>query len=151
MIYYREWTKEECSLFERMPPHYHNSDGGCYMDAEHKVHPCSFGEMLIIGVLHRNDGDSYRRVAEDMVDGFRISTAFMPEHYSFDNGHNEVFETMIFQSCDEEREIFGRVVNITQESVGFDGGDYLERCGSWDEALLQHQKAIKTVKARILA
>ena len=66
-----------------------------------------------------------RRVAEDIIDGVRISTVFLGIDHNFGNGEPLLFETMIF---------------------GGDNYDYQERYATWTEAEAGHQRAIELVK-----
>lgn len=70
-----------------------------------------------------------RHVANDVINGKRISTVFMGLDHNFgDDGKLEIFETMVFQvgSWDEE---------------------LCWRCATWDEAEAQHKKACELVRA----
>lgn len=70
---------------------------------------------------------SKRRVDETLLEGYRISTVFLGLDHGFGPSWKAplIFETMVFGSSYD--------------------GEYQERCCTWEEALTQHQEAIKWV------
>ena len=67
-----------------------------------------------------------RCVAETKLNGKRISTVFLGlDHNFFSNGKPHLFETMIFPEC-----------------------NYCERCSTWKEAEIQHEKAVNSLKEK---
>lgn len=66
-----------------------------------------------------------RHVANEEINGVTISTVFLGLDHSFDGGKPLLFETMIF---------------------GGAHNDYQERCSTWKEAEVMHQKAMDLIK-----
>lgn len=71
-----------------------------------------------------------RRVKQDEVDGFRVSTVFLGLDHSFMGSTPHWFETMIFGD----------------NGTAFD--DYQERYPTWEEAVIGHERAVNMVKNR---
>ena len=71
---------------------------------------------------------NYRRVGDDTIDGYRISTVFIGLCHNFDHRAEVpiVFETMVFK---------GKKSDI-----------YMERYSSWQEAEEGHQRVVEWVK-----
>jgi hypothetical protein len=92
------------------------------LDANHK--------LVSVGLMEWAqwfEQDGNRRVAEDTIDGFYVSTVFLGLDHSFSGTVPLVFETMVF--ADGNGELFGRYP-------------------SWDQALGGHAAAIKWVKEK---
>lgn len=66
-----------------------------------------------------------RHVADERIDGIRISTVFLGLDHQWDGGAPLLFETMIF---------------------GGPHNDWQERCSTWEEAEEMHKKAVELVK-----
>ena len=66
-----------------------------------------------------------RHVADDKVNGVRVSTVFLGVDHSFGEGPPMLFETMIF---------------------GGDHDQYQERYSTWDDAERGHKKALALVQ-----
>ena len=72
-------------------------------------------------------GDDRRRVAEDEIDGKRISTVFLGmDHNLYGEGRPLIFETMVFDENGDEM--------------------YTNRYSLWEESLNGHEKAKEWVK-----
>lgn len=72
-------------------------------------------------------GDDRRRVAEDEIDGKRISTVFLGmDHNLYGEGRPLIFETMVFDENGHEM--------------------YTNRYSLWEESLNGHEKAKEWVK-----
>lgn len=65
-----------------------------------------------------------RRVAQDEINGVRVSTVFLGLNHAWDDGPPLLFETMIF---------------------GGEHDQHQERCSTWDEAELMHARAVGLV------
>lgn len=70
-----------------------------------------------------------RHVADETIDGVRISTVFLGLDHSFYNGPPLLFETMIF---------------------GGAHNDYQDRCSTWEEAEAMHARASDKVMMEFL-
>ena len=71
-----------------------------------------------------------RHVADEIIDGYRVSTVFLGVDHSHDyQGAPALFETMIFDA-ESGRDVFW----------------YQERCSTWSEAEQQHIRAVKFVR-----
>lgn len=68
---------------------------------------------------------SSRVVAKDSKSGIDISTVFLGVDYSYEGGPPLLFETMIF---------------------GGDNDQELWRCSTWDEAIVQHIRALELIE-----
>jgi hypothetical protein len=69
---------------------------------------------------------SARRVQENTVNGYWISTVFLGLDHQHGDGPPLVFETMAFPQCDD-----GKLRE-----------DYCERYSTWDEAVAGHNRAV---------
>jgi hypothetical protein len=103
-----------------------NSRDYYYLLDENK-HPykCTLGEW---GEWFQNSrGDDKRRVAEDEINGKRISTVFLGmDHNLYGEGRPLIFETMVF---DEK------------------GNDiWMDRYSTWNDSEIGHEKAKEWVK-----
>lgn len=67
-----------------------------------------------------------RHVADETIDGVRVSTVFLGLDHSFGEGKPILFETMIF---------------------GGEHDQYQDRCSTWKEAEEMHKKAVALVKS----
>jgi hypothetical protein len=65
-----------------------------------------------------------RHVADEIVNGVRISTVFLGMDHSFNDGKPILFETMVF---------------------GGDLNGEMDRCSTWDEAVAMHETMVKRV------
>ena len=94
------------------------------LDENNNAVPCTLIEW---GVMYQTEeGNDRRRVAEDWIDGYHISTVFLGMDHGFYPGQIHLFETMIF---------------------GQGNGDgYQDRCETWKEAEEMHEKAVQWVK-----
>jgi len=94
------------------------------LDENNNPIPCTLREW---GDLYETEeGNDRRRVAEDWIDGYHVSTVFLGMDHGFYPGQLHLFETMIF---------------------GEGNGDgYQTRCATWKEAEDMHKKAIQWVK-----
>ena len=73
------------------------------------------------------------RVAEDNIEGFRVSTVFLGlDHNYCSKGPPLLFETMVFD-CRDDRDSLSE--------------SYCDRYSTWDQAVEGHKKAIAWVKA----
>ncbi len=71
---------------------------------------------------------SSRSVANETIDGVRVSTVFLGLDHSFGTGPLTLFETMVFGGP-------------------LDGEQY--RCATWEEAELMHAKAVSRLKEKV--
>lgn len=78
-----------------------------------------------------------RRVAEDMIDRYWVSTVFMGVDHSFGGGPPLIFETMIFDTS-RKKPLGNNRMSLGKEV-------YCDRYSTWDEALVGHQKAVEWV------
>src|SRR2546430_1150552 len=95
------------------------------LDASNTPIPCTLQEWS--DLYETPEGRAKRRVAQDTVNGYDISTVFL----GLDHGYGMykepmLFETMIFGDRGEE--------------------DYQERCTTWQQAEEMHKRAIKYVE-----
>jgi hypothetical protein len=68
-------------------------------------------------------GTNSRHVKDTTIEGVRVSTVFLGIDHSFNNSRKPIlFETMIF---------------------GGEHDGYQDRCSTWDEAVVNHEKAIE--------
>lgn len=72
-----------------------------------------------------------RRVAETTIGGIWVSTVHLPMDHSFGQGPPLIFETMVFDHREDER-------NMSDE--------YCDRYSTQEEALEGHKKAVQWVK-----
>jgi hypothetical protein len=81
------------------------------------------GDLMTWAKWFENAGN--RRVADETIDGVRVSTVFLSLDYSFGDGPPMLFETMVFGgSLDQEQ----------------------DRCTTWDEAEAMHEAMVARVK-----
>ena len=93
-------------------PRYYRLDG-------HEAIPCEVLEWA-------EAFEGNRRVADEVVNGLRVSTVFLGIDHNFsDQGPPLIFETMVFDGSD---------------------GDDTYRCSTWDEAVAQHVSVMAIVK-----
>jgi hypothetical protein len=69
-----------------------------------------------------------RHVADEVIDGFRVSTVWLGLDHNYGDGEPLLFETMIFGKSDSYDEI------------------YMKRYSTWEEAEEGHRKAIEWVR-----
>ena len=67
-----------------------------------------------------------RTVAKTQIDGFMVSTVFLGLDHAFDEGPPMLFETMVFSNR---------------------GGDYQERCSTYEQAEEMHERICDEVRA----
>lgn len=119
-------NKDEKELFDRFNKL--NSIRDKYiLDKEKNIIPANLGEWSNFLKNTREE----RMVAKNEVNGRFISTVFIGiDHNFYQNENNEIhiFETMVFESKENY------------------SGIYCSRCGTWERALEEHQKAIEWVK-----
>lgn len=91
------------------------------IDENKNLIPCD----LITWAKQFDDTDN-RRVKNETINGYRVSTVFLGIDHSFEEGELHLFETMVF---DEKG-----------ESVDMD------RCDTWDNAVIMHEKMCERVR-----
>jgi hypothetical protein len=99
------------------------------LDPDHRVLPV---EDVLAWAEWMEHAD--RRVAEDTVEDYWVSTVFLGVDHGF-FGRLLVFETMIFKQADHE-------VALSQ---------FQNRYGSWDEAVAGHREAVALVRSYLAA
>jgi hypothetical protein len=82
-------------------------------------------EANIIEYAQFNSDANNWRVKKDIVGDTVISTVFLGVNHSYDGGRPLLFETMVFGGVHDE---------------------YMDRCSTWDEAIIQHSKVLNMVK-----
>jgi hypothetical protein len=98
---------------KRMSRHY-------FLNPDHTYSPC---DLL---TWARQFESENRQVADDEINGYRVSTVWLGTDHNYGAGHPLVFETMIFNPAGKD--------------------NYLVRYTTWDQAVAGHQKAIDWVK-----
>lgn len=72
-------------------------------------------------------------IAQEDVSSYWVSTVFLTHDHSFDDGPPIVFETMVFRRDDKgELDM---------------GGEYTDRCSTYDEAEAMHKRVCDEVRA----
>jgi hypothetical protein len=101
---------------------------GLWILEDHVPVMLTHGDLLIWADWMGRFGN--RIVKQEEVGKLRVSTVFLGLDHNFAmEGEPILFETMIFGSGD------GR-------------GDYMERCATWNEALLMHERAVTWAMAK---
>lgn len=95
-----------------------------FLNEDHTVRPCHFMEWAEqFEELSRSDK---RRVCEDWINAYHISTVWLGLDHNYYGGSPLLFETMVFH--------------------GDHSGDiYMDRYSTWDEAVEGHKKAVQWV------
>mgnify|MGYP001601837219 CR=1 FL=1 len=128
-----ESVQEEFANYLRQGPDYLRArkaledEGSLYWILDGHT-PVNVGMDDYLAFILNNREDDWRRVALDLVDGYRISTVFLAlDHDHSGKGPPVLFETMVF--------------------LGDSGEDlYCERYHIWDEAEAGHKIAVQWVK-----
>ncbi len=81
---------------------------------------------------------SDRIVKQDDVGPFWISTVFLGLDHGFEDGPPLLFETMVFEKKDPDREV--EEENIDWSSI------YMERYSTYQEALEGHEEKVKYIR-----
>lgn len=95
------------------------------LDDNKNVVPCTIEEW---GKLYDENRQAKKIVNQEYVDNYFISTIFLGINHSFNEGELTVFETMVFDKNDNGNDI------------------YCTRCGTYEDALNHHQRAVKWVE-----
>lgn len=102
------------------------------LDGDTVVGPLTFSEFQLQTIGLESDGaEWWRRVAEDVVEGWTISTVFLTLDHSFGHGPPLVFETMVFPE--------GSYSEL-----------YCDRYSTKAEALAGHKAVVEGLKNRTL-
>lgn len=89
------------------------------LDRNRLAVPCDL--MTWARMIERRDGD--RVIAQEYIgECYWVSTVFLGVNHNFGEGDPLLFETMIF--------------DLDRSDV------WMERCGTWDEALDMHERAV---------
>lgn|SRR6185503_3115750 len=97
------------------------------LDENNNPVPCKLSDWE--DLYETAEGNKRRRVAEDEINGSRISTVFLGIDHGYGFTSNPMlFETMVFNSEDDN----------------CDG--YQTRCSTWNGAIQMHKDAIEWVK-----
>jgi hypothetical protein len=76
-------------------------------------------------------GTSEIQIAFTKTDLVEVSTVFLGINHNFDGGAPLLFETMAFHKLDTP-------INVLGHEIDWDGRECM-RCGTWEEAELQHR------------
>ena len=91
-----------------------------FLNPDHSYRPCD----LLTWARQFESED--RQVADDEINGCRVSTVWLGTDHNYFGGSPLVFETMVFQSRGNDK--------------------YCTRHTTWEQALAGHQEAIEWVK-----
>lgn len=101
------------------------------LNDDNSVSPCTMEEWL-------EKSFKQNHVAYSDLMGYSISTVFLGLNHQYENGPPILFETMIFFSWEKANDI--------KEPDELDY--YQERCSTFDEALVMHNKAVQMVRRK---
>ncbi len=95
-----------------------------FLNEDHSATQCDF--MVWAKQFEEMSKADTRHVAEDMINGYHISTVWLGLDHNYYGGPPLIFETMVFH--------------------GDSSGDiYMDRYTTWDQAVDGHKKAIQWV------
>lgn len=114
--------KIEADMAARFGPGWGSHDGHYVLDGDsHVPRRTTLGEWAVWLEAH---GDRKRVAETTLPDGRWVSTVFLGLDHGFGDGPPILFETMVFRG------------------EGDLADEYQERCSTWEEALLMHERAI---------
>lgn len=95
-----------------------------YLNEDHSYRPCSLMEWASqLDTLTKTDK---KHVADEVIEGVRVSTVWLGLDHNYFGGRPLLFETMVFNA---------------------EGSDiYCERYTTWEQAESGHNKAVEWVK-----